>query len=398
LVADTGPTFAFGDVHIEGLKRQPASAILNLAPFNKGELYKEKLLLDWQERIQKLNLFESIFVTTDLDPTQARAAPVLVQVREQPLQAATVGVGISSDTGPRVSGDYLHRHAFGLDWQAKTALQLGRESSNAQIDFTSHPWDGRRRGLVSTQASYIIDDAKSVNTSQRFRVGQLREGERLERTDYVEFLHAKVRSEEKVVVSDASAYSATSQWIFRDVDNQVLPTTGSTSLAQLTLGRSYSALSETGFFSRGYGRVTGYMPLPWRWAATARGEVGQVFARDAISVPDTLLFRVGGDESIRGYAYRSIGVTSDGVTVGGRAMFTASIELTHPLVASQPNLLGAVFVDAGDAASRFGNLSPQLGYGAGLRWRSPVGPLKLDLAYGQAVQQWRVHFSVGISL
>jgi translocation and assembly module TamA len=398
LVADTGPAFAFGDIRIEGLQRQPASAIVNLAPFKKGDPYKEKQLLDWQERIQKLNLFESIFVTADLDPTQAATTPVLVQVHEQPLQIATAGIGMSSDTGPRVSGDYLHRNVWGLGWQAKTTLQLGRASSNAQIDFTSHPWPGRRRGLVSTQASYVVDDAKAVTTSQRLRVGQLREGDRLERTDYIEFQQAKVRSPDKVVVSQASAVSATSQWIFRDVDNQVLPTTGSTSIGQLTGGRSYSALDEPGFFGRASARVTWYTPLPWHWYATVRGELGQVFARDAVSVPDTLLFRAGGDESVRGYAYRSLGVVKEGVTIGGRAMFTTSFEVVHGLLASQPNLQGALFVDAGDAASRFGNLEPKVGVGAGVRYRSPVGPLKLDLAYGTQVREWRIHFSVGVSL
>lgn len=398
LVADTGPAFAFGDIHVEGLKRQPASAITNLAPFKKGDPYKEKLLLDWQERIQKLNLFESIFVTTDLDPTQAAATPVLVQVREQAMQAATAGVGMSSDTGPRISGDYLHRNLWGLDWQAKATMQLGRELSNLKLDFTSHPWAGRKRGLLSTQVNYVVDDDKAVTTSQRLRVGQLKEGERLERTDYIEFQRDKVRSADKVVVSDASAYSATSQWIFRDVDNQVLPTRGSTSMGQLTAGRSYSALDETGLFGRAYARVTAYAPLPWRWYATVRGELGQVFAPDAVSVPDSLLFRAGGDESVRGYAYRSLGVTTDGVTVGGRALFTSSIELAHALWASQPNLQGALFVDAGDAASRFGALQAKVGMGLGLRWRSPVGPLKLDAAYGNDVRQWRMHFSVGISL
>lgn len=398
LVGDTGSAFAFGDIRVEGLSRQPASAIVNLAPFNKGDPYREKQLLDWQERIQKLNLFESIFVTTDLDPTQAKAAPVLVQVRELPLQASTVGLGMSSDTGPRVSGEYLHRNPFGLDWQAKAKLRLGQNDSNAQIDLTSHPWTGHTRGLLSTQASYLIDTDNTVTTSQRVRVGRLREGERLERTDYIEFQHAKVRSQDKVVVSDASAYSATSQWIYRDVDSQVLPTRGSTSMAQLTGGRSYSALDETGFFGRAYLRSTWYQPLPWHWYASVRGEVGQVFARDAVSVPDTLLFRAGGDESVRGYAYRSLGVTSDGVTIGGRSTFTTSLEVAHPLLARMPSLWGALFVDAGDAANRFGDLQPKVGYGAGLRWRSPVGPLKLDFAYGTEVQQWRVHFSVGISL
>lgn len=398
LVADSGPGFAFGDIRVEGLNRQPASAIVNLAPFHKGESYSEKKLLDWQERIQKLNMFDSVFVTTDLDPTQASGTPLVVQVHELPLQTATSGIGISSNTGPRVSGEHLHRNIFGLDWQSKAKLQLGRNESTGQLDLTSHPWPGNRRGLISVQGSYLVDSEHTVTTSQHLRVGQLREGERLERTDYLEFQRAEVRSSAKVVVSNASAVSGTSQWVYRDVDSQILPTKGYTALGQLTGGRTYSALDDEGYFGRTYARVTWYRPLWAHWYATARGEVGQVYARDEVSVPDTLLFRAGGDDSVRGYAYRSLGVSREGVVVGGRAMSTGSIELAHPLSSKMPSLWGAVFLDAGDAADRFGDLQPKVGYGVGVRWRSPVGPLRLDLAYGNEVQRWRLHFSVGISL
>ncbi|MDX9842781.1 MAG: BamA/TamA family outer membrane protein [Aquabacterium sp.] len=398
LVADSGPGFVFGDIRVEGLHRQPASAVLNLAPFKKGDPYEEKMVLDWQERIQKLNLFENIFVTTGFDPTQADATPVVVQLRELPLQAATVGVGASSDTGPRVSGEHLHRNAWGLGWQAKTSLQIGKRESRGQLDLTSHPWPGRVRGLVSGQASRLLDSDDAETSSQRVRVGVLEEGELHERTHYLAYQHARVTSRDQVVVSNASALSGTTQWIWRHVDNQVLPTKGFTSLAELTLGQTYSALNDTGTFLRAYGRVTAYQPLPADWHLTARAEAGQVTAGDAVSVPDTLLFRAGGDDSVRGYAYRSLGVTREGVITGGRALATGSVELAHPIVKRMPSLLGAVFVDVGDAAERMGDLRPNVGYGVGVRWRSPVGMLRLDLARGTETGQFRVHFSVGISL
>lgn len=398
LVADSGPAFAFGDIRVEGLTRQPASAVLNLAPFKKGDPYEEKLVLDWQERIQKLNLFENIFVATDFDPTQADATPVVVQLRELPLQAATVGVGVSSDTGPRVSGEHLHRNLWGLGWQAKTALQIGKRESRGQVDLTSHPLPGRVRGLLSGQASRLLDSDDAQTTSQRVRVGRLQEGDVRERTQYLEYQHARVSSANDVVVSNASALSGTAQWIWRHVDNQLLPTQGYTGLAELTLGQTYSALDSTGTFTRAYGRITAYRPLPLNWHLTARAEAGQVSAGEDVSVPDTLLFRAGGDDSVRGYAYRSLGVKREGVTIGGRAMATASVELAHPIWQSMPSLLGAVFVDAGDAAERMGDLRPKVGYGVGVRWRSPVGMLRLDLARGSDTGQWRMHFSVGVSL
>ena len=398
VVADSGPRFFYGPLKIEGLKRQPESAIRNMAGFRQGDPYREAQVLDFQERLQKLNLFESVFVTLDDNPEVAKDAPLTVQVRELQLQQATFGVGASSDTGPRVSVEHLHRLLWGLPWQAKSKVQLGRDESLAQTDLTSHPTEGRKRWLVALQASRLLDTDDARTLSYRVRGGQMDEGDRLERTTYAEFLRAKVTSSEGVDVSDASALSVNQQLIWRDVDSQVLPTKGFTANVQGSVGHTFSTMDEAGWFSRAYGRLTWYKPLPAKWYATVRGEGGHVFAADDVSVPDTLLFRAGGDESVRGYGYRTLGVQKNGVTVGARSMVTGSIELARPMFQSFPSLWGAVFVDAGDAADRWADLDPKLGYGVGVRWRSPVGPLRLDLAYGQEVRQYRIHFSVGITL
>lgn len=398
VVADSGPRFFYGPLKIEGLKRQPESAIRNSAGFRQGDPYREAQVLDFQERLQKLNLFESVFVTLADDPAQAKDAPLTVQVRELPLQQATFGIGASSDTGPRVSVEHLHRLLWGQPWQAKSKVQLGREESVLQTDLTSHPTEGRKRWLAGLLASRLLDTDDARTLSYRVRGGQMDEGDRLERTTYAEFLRAKVTSSDGVDVSDASALSVNQQLVWRDVDSQILPTKGFTANVQGSVGHTFSTMDEAGWFGRAYGRLTWYRPLPAQWYAMVRGEGGHVFAADDVSVPDTLLFRAGGDESVRGYGYRSLGVQKNGVTVGARTMFTGSAELARPISQRFPSLWGAVFVDAGDAADRWADLDPKLGYGVGVRWRSPVGPLRLDLAYGQEVQQYRIHFSVGITL
>jgi translocation and assembly module TamA len=122
-----------------------------------------------------------------------------------------------------------------------------------------------------------------------------------------------------------------------------------------------------------------------------------VLAPAGLDVPDTLRFRAGGDDSVRGYAYRSLGPSSGGTVDSGKVILTTSVELARPLSDGLPQFWGAVFVDAGQAANNFSDLRPVVGAGVGLRWRSPVGPLKLDWAYGEAVRRSRLHFSVGIS-
>ena len=148
-------------------------------------------------------------------------------------------------------------------------------------------------------------------------------------------------------------------------------------------------------FARVYSRLNAYRPTG-SWFLNARVEAGEVFVSNAIAVPDPLLFRAGGENSVRGYGYRTIGPTVNGAVVGGRVLLTGSIEAERPILDRLPSLLGAVFVDAGHAADRWSELRPVFGYGVGLHYRSPVGPLRLDLAYGQDVRRLRLHLSVGV--
>ena len=160
-----------------------------------------------------------------------------------------------------------------------------------------------------------------------------------------------------------------------------------------------STPGDNGPFARIYGRLTGYLPLGQRWYGSARLEVGQLVHDSSVQVPDALGFRAGGDDSVRGYAYRSLAPTNaDGGTVSGQRLLTGSVEVARPILPAIPSLWGALFIDAGRAVSDWRDYKPAWGYGAGLRWRSPVGPLRVDLARGVDVHRWRLHFSVGIAL
>ena len=143
--------------------------------------------------------------------------------------------------------------------------------------------------------------------------------------------------------------------------------------------------------------MTAYLPLGDTWYSQTRLEAGQVFLRPRMVVPESQKFRAGGDDSVRGYSFRSLGPLGNGVVGSGLVMYTASFELARPISAALPSLWGAVFVDVGNAANSFANLQPALGTGVGVRWRSPVGPLRLDWAWARETKKGRIHFSVGIA-
>ena len=394
LVADSGPLFKMGALKIEGLQRHDEDAVRRLATFNPGTPHSEKLLLDFQERLQKLGLFEGASVEIDPNPANAEAATVLVRVKELPLQQATIGAGYSANTGPRLTFEHTTRRVFDTPWIAKNKFELGPDQQLWQGDLTSHPLDGLYRNLLGGSAERLRS-ADELRTSWSARIGRTQDTPRIERLYYVEYVHTRLDNAAGNSNNEALSYNY--HWVWRDVDSVLLPTRGSTYSAQGAVGYARSTTQDNGPFTRAYGRATWYQPLGASWYATVRAEAGQVFVADNIGVPDPLLFRAGGDESVRGYAYRTLGPLVNGAVSSGRVLFTGSAEVARPISVQRPALWWALFVDAGNAAFEWNELTPAVGYGVGLRWRSPVGPLRLDLAYGQEVHKARVHLSVGIA-
>jgi translocation and assembly module TamA len=395
LIADSGPLYRFGALRIEGLERIKPEAVANLRGFGEGTPYTDKQLFDFQDRLQKSGLFSSVAASLEPDPAQAEAAPVVVRLKEQSMQQSTFGVGYSANTGSRVSLEQVSRRVFGWDWQAKTVIELGTNQSSFKSDFTSHPLPGLRHNLFSVAIEHL-DAAGSTTHSQSLKAGRSRDEERIDRTVYVEWQRVRVTGGDGQS-TEASAVTGNLQWVRRQLDSVMAPTRGYAMSIDVAVGESFATDQSNGLFGRLLWRTLAYQPLPGSWFASGRLDVGRVQSRPGVGIPDTLLFRAGGDDSVRGYAYRSIGPTRDGVAVGARSLLTSSIELAHPIWANRPAWLWAVFMDAGDAADEMSNMQLRTGYGVGVRWRSPVGALRVDLAHGQHVHETRLHLSLGMA-
>lgn len=404
VVVDSGPRFRFGAVSVEGLVRTERRVIDRLLTFQGGETYSERAMLDFEERLRKVGLFESVTVNMEPDPALAEAVPIQVKVKEINRRQSTVGIGITSNSGndrgvePRLTLEHVDRRVFNQQWTSKTKAELGSSLQSLQQDFLSYPQNGFYRNLIS--GAYSMDKTQeNVDVrSAKVRIGRTQDGDRIERLYYGEWLRATTTS--SGVFTGSSALSANYEWVWRDLDSQLLPTRGLAASAKATLGRAYAPAGDAGVaggFGRVSGRMTYYRPLGDSWFAQGRIEAGEVLGPNSVAVPYTLLFRAGGDESVRGYTYQSLGPTVAGVAVGGRVLGTASLEIAHPFSAKAPAWWWATFVDAGDAAANWQSLDPKIGVGVGVRWRSPVGPLRLDTAWGAEDRTVRFHFSVGIT-
>jgi translocation and assembly module TamA len=393
-VVDSGPLFRAGDIQVEGLELQEEATVRALAGFSRGAPLTEALLLDYQERLQGVGLFESVTVNLDPNPATADAAPVLVRLREQPVQVFTVGLGLSANAGPRASLEHSYRRVFGYPVSSSNKFELGQVRQAWNGEVSTHPGERFRRWLVGGAIERLVSDTDVV-LSQRLRAGRAQDTRQQGQLAFVEV----ERGERSTDTSRTSTFalSANLHVVLRQLDSALLPTDGYTLALQGGLGRSHGSASTSGWFGRAYGRITVYRPLGSSWYGQARLEAGQVILPGGVAAPDSQLFRAGGDDSVRGYAYRTLGPEANGVVGSGPVLVTASVEVARPFVASMPSLWGALFVDAGRAGNHFGSLSPALGYGAGVRWRSPVGPLRLDLAWAQEQRKFRLHFSVGIA-
>ncbi|RYY67177.1 MAG: outer membrane protein assembly factor, partial [Comamonadaceae bacterium] len=350
-----------------------------------------------QLRLVGSGYFDSAFIYVD-PASDPEAAPVQVNLREAPLHRVVLGVGLSTDSGPRGSVEYTHNRLPGIGWRAVTKLQVERKSPFLQTELSAIPGEDGWRWGVSARLERL-DDGTLVTTGQRLRVGRTKSDERIDRNVYLQYDRANVQAAAGAPppedTGDGAALSANYIWNGRYFDRIPYPTTGFNVGAEL--GGGVTLTGQRSPFQRTVLRWLEIQPVG-RGRIQWRAEGGAVLASSSARVPATQLFRTGGDTTVRGYGLREIGAERvNGVVVPGRYLAVGSIEYQKPIrrngVATP--LEGVVFVDAGAVANRASDLRPSVGVGGGVRFRSPLGPLQVDLAYGVQVQRFRLHINLG---
>jgi len=387
---DTGAPYVFGGLNITGLQRYPQSIAERLAPMRPGQPYSQTALLDYQAALQNSPYFRNALVDADLRKAQGDVVPVDVQLAENPAQKLGFGVGVSSDTGQRVQAEWRDLNVLGRAWRLSSSvkLQTREQSGNLQLAFprTALGYDDSV-GVSQdrTDISGLVTRNTSVSAQRARTRGNIDTALALQ-------YQAESLVPQGAAASEVHALSLNYSWTRRDVNSVLDPSRGT--LINLQLGGASRALLSSANFIRLYARGLGYVPLDRSNQLIFRAEAGAVLANGTSGIPQNFLFRAGGANSVRGYAYQSLGLQQGGAIVGGRYLLTASAEYDHWFTRQWG---GAVFYDLGNAADSWSALKPVRGYGAGVRWRSPVGLLSIDLAYGQAVHAYRLDFSAGLS-
>ena len=395
---DSGPLYRLGPLQVSGVERYDPVLVPRLARLTPGTPYDQNRLAEAQQRLASSGYFDSayIFVDPESDP---QAAPVQVQVREAKLQKIILGVGVTTDSGPRASVEHTHQRVPGTNWRAVTKLQLEKKSPFAQTEWTSIPDESNWRWVALARAERTDDD-DLITRSSRLRFGRTQAGERIDRNMYLQYDRASVGGSGQINssaadIGDGSALTANYVWTGRYFDSLIAPNKGYG--LGFELGGGSTMGSQHLPLARAVGRWLGIVPLE-RGRIAMRAEGGAVVAKDSARIPGTLLFRTGGDTTVRGYGYRDIGITlPNGVTGPGRYVAIGSVEYQRPMMRDgRPSEWeNTFFIDAGAVADNPKDMKPSVGIGTGVRWRSPIGPLQMDVAYGVKAKQLRLHVSVG---
>lgn len=390
VVIDSGPAFHYGGLDVRGLVRYPATLVENFSTIERGAPYRAAELDQLVRRLVGSAYFSSVQATIDPDPAQAEAAPVQLAVIEGRTKKVEAGLGYSTDTEFRASASYSDVDLDGNGLQFYLDGRVEQKEQSASVRFVRPPtathWrDTYSAALLRTDIENLITQTAAV-TARRIAVD-----ERSQLAFGGGFFLDEQSPEGGPSIRSHALY-ADVQRTWRRVDDLVAPTRGY--IVDLDVGAGIPGAS-----TRTFGRVVGKLGVWWPLSAgndfSARAQLGAVIADSRDGVPSTFLFRTGGDTSVRGYAFESIGVQQGNATIGGRYELVTSVEVTHWVT---PQWGIAAFVDAGNATDTTGDITQlKLGYGLGGRVRTPIGPFRLDVAYGQETRNVRLHFSIGLS-
>ncbi|WP_085316299.1 autotransporter assembly complex protein TamA [Derxia lacustris] len=389
---DAGPPRYFGAAHVTGLTQYPPEIIEIQNRIKPGAPYSQVALLETQSRLQVLPYFRNVTVTADLDAADADGrVPVNIAVEEAQTRKFLIGPGFSSNSGARVQAGYSDVNINGAGWRFDSLARIEQREQLARAGITlpDRP-DGYRDSITNTFLHSNVSGLELRASSLLLRHGRDEQALRSIDRAYT-LLYAY--SIEKPSGADRRLNRALAPgvaWTYRRIDNLAYPREGVIGNLQLA-GGLHNALSDEDFV-RGYAKVVGFLPVGERDSLTVRLEGGAVLTATPSNVPEMLRFRAGGDQSIRGYAYQSIGQTEGTATVGARYLAIGGVEATHWL-SSEWGV--GVFAETGDAFNTAAGFVPHTGVGFGPRWRSPIGPLNFDLAYGVRAHQVRLHFSLG---
>jgi translocation and assembly module TamA len=390
---DSGPRFAFGPIRREQDIIEPQLLDRFLA-YQQGKPYDATLLTQTSRALAGSGYFRNAYVQPHIDEAEDGAIPTELVLTPSKRNRYTGKIGFATDTGPRIGVGYQNRRVnrAGHAFSAETSV------SKVESKIT---------------AAYTIPLKNPVTDKLKFETGYQHEDTDTSRSDTTAASVSWYRvpnqgwSKERSLTLSHEEFEVGNEkgssillmpgigWSRVLAADRLYPRKG------LRLGLKLRGAAEqlvsSVSFAQAIGTAKAVLSLPGRLRLITRADAGATAMNSFDELPASVRFFAGGDNSVRGYAYESLGPKDDeGDVVGGRNLLVGSVELERLLV---DKWAVAVFADSGNAFDQ-AQVDPRTGVGFGIRWRSPVGPVRLDIAHPlkDSDELFRIHFSMGPEL
>lgn len=388
----TGNRYYFGPVSFD--QNMMAETFLRgYVKFKPGDPYNPFKLLQLQTTLSDSGLFQSVEVKANKAQAKANHVPIEVTIAARKRRQWRFGLGYATDTGARTSVDY--NQIVGSEGDKFESKLLVSETTKRFTAGYSTPLADPVNDQASIGVRYsdeIINDRESlisgVSVSHTTAWGEW------QRTVSLNYDREVYTISSEPQETGRALYPVYSLTRIR-ADNRLYTRHGSRIYLELR-GANKNILSDTNYaqlraglkWIRGWGENNRIL---------LRGDFGSTNVAYLANMPLSQRFFAGGDNSVRGYGYQELGPKDAfGYVVGGKHLIVGSVELEHRL---SGNWSTAIFYDVGNAIN---SMSDPLvaGAGFGVRWNSPVGPVRFDFAWAldKPTDRFRLHIVIGPDL
>ncbi|MCM2336010.1 MAG: autotransporter assembly complex protein TamA [Pseudomonas sp.] len=388
----SGPRYDMGEITVVQSPRILRPGLVDkLVYWEHGSYYHQGKLDRFRESLAKLDYFSAIDIVPHPDAAVDGQVPITVTLTPAKRSIYTAGLSYGTDSGAgvrlgverRYVNDRGHKALAQIDYaqRRKTATLQYRVPAFAWLDgwytaalqFADEQTDyidTRRIALVGSRSGQVSTRLNAVASVTALR----------ERWSYVDRVETLPFPAPPVEYRYATFLYPSLRGEYIDADDRIFPRDAIGLTAEVKGG--IEGVGSDANFLQAHAVGRWYRGLGARNRLIVRGEAGSTWTNALVQMPPSLRFFAGGDRSIRGYGYREVGPSSVGrdgkrYALGARNVITASAEFERYFNDSWG---AAVFVDTGDAFDDTPDL--RTGVGLGARWKSPVGPVRIDIARG----------------
>lgn len=396
LVYDSGPRYSLGKVSFSGDAPFDDDLLRRMVPFKEGTPYDSELIAELNQAMQTSGYFEGVRV--DAAPTAAvgQSIPVTVALDTRKPRTMGLGLGYSTDVGPRGKANWTRHwvnpqgHSYGIE----SELSAPRQNVGLWYDI---PLDPPLTDKLRYAGGYQYEEIAGTDSLSKLLTVGPEWHSRLP-SGWERVISLKWQREEYRLGDDSGLSTLLMPGIsysFLRSDNRIDPHNGYR--LQFDAQVAKEGLMSDSNLLHGNVLLKGLTTLGQNHRLLGRVQFGGNATNGYKSIPPSLRFFAGGDQSVRGYDYQTLSPeNSDGDRIGGRYMVAGSVEYQYSIA---EKWRVATFVDQGNSFNTLNLPSLKTGVGIGVRWVSPVGPLRLDLAHALDDDGGiRLHFSMGPEL